>query len=237
MIKVFDEAGYRVVAPDLIGFGRSDKPTERRDYTYKRHVDWVYSAIHQLELHNVTLFCQNWGGLIGLRLVSESPDIFRRVVTANTFLPTGEEKPSNAFLEWRTQSQAVPAFPVGQFVNSACRSDLSDAVIAAYDAPFPDESYKAGVRQFPMLVPISTEDPEYLPNKHAWEVLKDFDKPWLTTFSDQDPITKNGDKIFQRGVKGAKGQPHTVIENAGHFLQEDKGVEVARVVVNFMRAS
>ena len=237
MIKVFTQEGYRVVAPDLIGFGRSDKPTGRRDHTYTRHVDWMHSAIGQMGLRDVTLFCQDWGGLIGLRVVGENPGLFRRVVTANTFLPTGAGTPSDAFLEWRKRSQAVPDFPVGQYVRDACRSALSDATVAAYDAPFPDESYKAGVRQLPMLVPLSTDDPEHLANKRAWQVLSSFDRPWLTAFSDEDPITRDGDKIFQARVKGAQGQRHVTIAGAGHFLQEDKGAEVARVVVDFMRTS
>jgi haloalkane dehalogenase len=235
MIKVFVAAGYRVIAPDLIGFGRSDKPTERNDHTYKRHVDWMAGAIAKLQLRNVTLFCQDWGGLIGLRLVGETPDLFSRVVTANTSLPTGAERQSPAYLEWRALSQSVPTFPVGQFVKGACHTELGDAVVAAYDAPFPDESYKAGVRQLPLLVPIAMDDPEYAANKRAWEVLENFDRPWLTIFSGQDPITRHGERIFQRRVKGAQGQPHVLIPDAGHFLQEDKGAEVARIVVEFMR--
>lgn len=237
MIKVFVENGLRVIAPDLAGFGRSDKPTELHDFSYKRHVDWMQSFIGQLDLRNVTLFCQDWGGLIGLRLVAEEPQRFRRVVTANTYLPTGEEKPNAAFLDWRARSQSMPVFPVGTLINGLCYHRLSDAVIAAYDAPFPDESYKAGVRQFPLLVPISTQDPEHLANKRAWAALETFDRPWLTAFSDQDPMTKNGDRAFQRRVLGAKGQPHTTVANAGHFLQEDEGAQVAQVVVEFIKSS
>ena len=152
---------------------------------------------------------------------------FRRVVTANTSLPTGEEKPSAAFLQWQERSQQMPVFPVGRLVSSFCAAPLSDAVIAAYDAPFPDESFKAGVRQMPLLVPTSTKDPEHLANKRAWDVLRNFDKPWLTAFSDMDPITRHGERVFQRRVKGASGRSHITIENAGHLLQEDKGPELA----------
>lgn len=237
MIRVFVAAGYRVVAPDLIGFGRSDKPTERHDHTYRRHVDWMRGIIAALRLRNVTLFCHDWGGLIGLRVVGENPGAFRRVVTANTSLPTGAERKSDAYLEWRALSQSVPEFPVGQLVKGGCHSELTDDVVAAYDAPFPDEAYKAGVRQLPMLVPISIDDPEHAANRRAWEVLANFDRPWLTLFSDQDAITRHGERIFQSRVKGAQGQPHALVAGAGHFLQEDKGVEVAQKVVEFMRGS
>jgi haloalkane dehalogenase len=234
MIRVFVEAGYRVIAPDLIGFGRSDKPTRRTDYTYQRHVDWIRSLVLQLGLDAMTLFCQDWGGLIGLRIVAEHAEKFRRVVTANTGLPTGGAVPSNEFLSWRKLSQEMPVFPVGSLVNQACVARLTDDVVAAYDAPFPDESYKAGARQFPVLVPASLDDPASEPNKHAWNALRAFERPWLTVFSDRDPLTRNGEQVFQRRIKGALGQPHVIIRDAGHFLQEDKGPEVAKVVVDFM---
>ena len=234
MIKVFVEAGFRVVAPDLIGFGRSDKPTRRTDYTYQRHVDWVRSLVLQLGLNNLTLFCQDWGGLIGLRIVAEHEDRFSRVVTANTGLPTGRTAPSEEFLSWRKLSQEMPILPIGSLVDQACVARLSDDVIAAYDAPFPEESYKAGARQFPMLVPASPDDPASEPNRRAWQALGAFERPWLTVFSDKDPITRKGEEIFQKRIKGALGQPHVIIKDAGHFLQEDKGPEVAKIVVDFM---
>ena len=237
MIKVFVEAGFRVIAPDLIGFGRSDKPTRRTDHTYQRHVDWLTSLVLQLGLGNTTLFCQDWGGLIGLRIVAEHEDRFRRVVTANTFLPTGDAAPGEDFLRWRQLSQDVPEFPIGRLIDGACVGRLSDDVIAAYDAPFPDESYKTGARHFPMLVPISTDDPASKPNKRAWQSLEAFERPWLTVFSDKDPLTRRGERIFQRRVKGAHGQPHVIVKDAGHFLQEDKGTEVARIVVDFIKGT
>lgn len=234
MIKVFVEAGFRVIAPDLIGFGRSDKPTSRTDYSYQRHVDWVRSLVLQLDLNNLTLFCQDWGGLIGLRIVAEHEERFSRVVTANTGLPTGRTAPSAEFLSWRKLSQELPILPIGSLVDRACVTRLSDDVVAAYDAPFPDESYKAGARQFPMLVPASADDPASESNRRAWQVLGAFERPWLTVFSDKDPITRKGEEIFQKRIKGALGQPHVIIKDAGHFLQEDKGPEVAKIVVDFM---
>jgi haloalkane dehalogenase len=235
MIKGFVEAGFRVIAPDLIGFGRSDKPTRRTDYTYQRHVDWVTSLVLQLRLDNLTLFCQDWGGLIGLRIVADHPDRFSRVVTANTGLPTGKTVLTELFLTWRKLSQEMPSFPVGGLVAQACVARLTDDVIAAYDAPFPDETYKEGARQFPLLVPLSPDEPEAQVNRRAWRVLSTFERPWLTVFSDKDPITRNGEQVFQQHIKGALGQPHVIIKDAGHFLQEEKGPEIARIVVDFMK--
>ena len=237
MIPVITAAGLRAVVPDLIGFGRSDKPTERTDYTYQRHVDWVRAWMHTIDLQGITLVCQDWGGLIGLRLVGEEPDRFARVVAANTFLPTGEGKPSDAFLAWQRYSQETPEFHVGGIIKGGCRTPLSQEVIDAYDAPFPDDTYKAGARQFPVLVPTSTEDPAVPANRKAWEGLAAFDKPFLTAFSDQDPVTAGAWRPLQERIPGAKGQAHTTIEGGGHFLQEDKGEELARVVVEFVQST
>jgi haloalkane dehalogenase len=237
MIPVFVAAGIRCVAPDLVGFGRSDKPTERSAYTYAAHVEWMRSALFDgLDLHDVTLVGQDWGGLIGLRLVGEHPDRFARVVAANTFLPIGDRPPSDAFLAWQRFSQETPEFPVGRIVNGGTTSVLSDDVIAAYDAPFPDERSKAGARQFPLLVPTRPDDPASDANRRAWETLHAWTKPFLTAFSDQDPITRGGDHAFQREVPGCAGQPHATIEGAGHFLQEDRGEELARVIVDWIAA-
>jgi haloalkane dehalogenase len=234
MIPRIAAAGNRVVAPDLVGFGRSDKPAAREDYTYQRHVDWVAAVLAGLDLRGVTLVCQDWGGLIGLRLVAEHPERFARVVAANTFLPTGDGKPGDAFLAWQKFSQEVPQLPVGRIVSGGCLSTLSPAVVAAYDAPFPDESYKAGARQFPLLVPIRPDDPASAPNRAAWSALEKWKKPFLTAFSDSDPVTAGGDRVLQARIPGAQGQPHTTIAGAGHFLQEDRGEELARVVVDFI---
>ena len=237
MVLVIVDAGFRAVAPDLIGFGRSDKPAQREDYTYQRHVDWMEAFLLALDLRGVTLVCQDWGGLIGLRLVTAHPDRFASVVAANTFVPTGDNPPGEAFMRWREFSQTVPDFPVGRIVKGGCVTELPPEVVAAYDAPFPDDRYKAGARQFPLLVPISPDDPAAAANRQAWEVLRRWDKPFLTAFADSDPITRGADRVLQSLIPGAKGQPHTTITGAGHFLQEDKGEELARVVVEFMAKS
>jgi haloalkane dehalogenase len=235
MIPIVAAAGHRVVAPDLIGFGRSDKPVRREDYTYQRHVDWTRGVLEGLDLRNITLVCQDWGGLIGLRLVAEHDDRFARVVAANTFLPTGDTPPGEAFKMWQQYSQETPNFHVGGIVKGGCATELAADVIAAYNAPFPDDRYKAGARQFPLLVPTSPDDPATIPNRRAWETLRQWRKPFLTAFSDSDPVTRGGDRIFQEQIPGCAGQPHTTIAGGGHFLQEDKGEELARVVVDFLR--
>jgi haloalkane dehalogenase len=238
MIPVLGAAGLRSIAPDLVGFGRSDKPAAREDYTYARHVEWMRALLFdELDLRGITLVCQDWGGLIGLRLVAEHPDRFARVVAANTFLPVGNTPAGEAFMNWRRFSQEVETFPTGFIINGGCTSTLSEAVIAAYDAPFPDETYKEGARQFPTLVPITPDDPASEANRAAWTVLDQFDKPFLTAFSDGDPITAGSDPILQARIPGAAGQPHTTIEGGGHFLQEDKGEDLARVVVGFVAAN
>jgi haloalkane dehalogenase len=236
MIPVLTAAGLRSIAPDLVGFGRSDKPTERTDYTYARHVEWMRAALFDaLDLRDVTLVGQDWGGLVGLRLVGEHPDRFARVVAANTFLPTGDAPPGDAFLAWQRFSQTVEQFPVGFIINTGCTTDLTEDLVAAYDAPFPDETFKAGARQFPMLVPTSSDDPAAAANRAAWAVLRAFDRPFLTAFSDEDAITRGGDRVFQRDEPGCAGQPHTTITGGGHFLQEDRGEELARVVATFVQ--
>ena len=237
MIPILVSAGHRVVAPDLVGFGRSDKPAARADYTYQCHVDWMRAVLTGLDLRGVTLVCQDWGGLIGLRLVAEHPERFARVVAANTFLPTGDRYPGPAFLAWRKFSQKVPEFPVGRIVRGGCVTELTPEVVAAYDAPFPEERYKAGARQFPLLVPVSPDDPAAKPNRAAWRVLEGWEKPFLTAFSDSDPITAGADRALQERIPGARGLPHTTIAGGGHFLQEDRGEELARVVIDFVAST
>ncbi len=237
MIPVLASAGLRAIAPDLIGFGRSDKPAARSDYTYQRHVDWMREVLLRLDLKGVTLVCQDWGGLIGLRLAAEHPERFSRIVAANTFLPTGDQRPPDAFFAWREFSQQVEEFPVGRIVASGCVNTLPPEIVAAYDAPFPDERFKAGARQFPMLVPVTPDDPASEPNRRAWQVLRRWEKPFLTAFSDSDPITAGGAELFQQLVPGTRGQPHATIEKAGHFLQEDQGERLAQVVVEFIRST
>ncbi len=218
----------------MVGFGRSDKPAKREDYTYERHVNWTTRFIQKLDLRGITLVCQDWGGVIGLRVAAEHPERFARIVAANTGLPTGEGPIGDAFMAWRKFSQETPTFPVGQIVQGGCANALAPEVVAAYDAPFPDERFKAGARQFPILVPIAPDDPAVPANRKAWEVLRRWEKPFLTAFSDGDPVTKGGELLLQSAIPGARNQPHTTIKGAGHFLQEDKGEELARVIVNFM---
>ncbi|MGZ4801711.1 MAG: haloalkane dehalogenase [Acidimicrobiia bacterium] len=237
MIPVITAAGYRAVAPDLVGFGRSDKPAAREDYTYQRHVDWMRAVLDGLDLRNITLFCQDWGGLLGLRLAAEEEERFARIVAANTVLPTGDTPPGEGFLNWQSFSQTTPDFAVGQIINFGTTTELTPEIIAAYDAPFPDDSYKAGARQFPMLVPITPDDPASAPNRAAWTVLEQWKKPFLTAFSDKDPVTAGGDRAFQAKVPGTAGQPHTTTTNAGHFLQEDRGPDLAGTVVDFIHAT
>ncbi len=237
MIPVITAAGCRAVAPDLVGFGRSDKPTERADYTYARHVDWIRAVLESLDLRDITLVCQDWGGLIGLRLAAEEEERFARIVAANTFLPTGDTPPGKGFLAWQSFSQTTPDFAIGQIINMGTTTDLPPEVIAAYDAPFPDDSYKAGARQFPMLVPTTPDDPASAANRAAWKVLEQWEQPFLTAFSDADPITKGGDAVFQARIPGAAGQAHTTTTGGGHFLQEDRGPELAQTVVSFIRTT
>jgi haloalkane dehalogenase len=235
MIPVIVNRGFRAIAPDLVGFGRSDKPSSRYDYTYARHVNWMSQLIFdKLKLSNITLVCQDWGGLIGLRLLSLNPDMFDRVVAANTGLPTGNEKMSEAFEAWKKFSQEVPQMPIGKIISGGCLSKLSEEVVAAYDAPFPDETFKEGARIFPSLVPTSPDDPAAADQAAAWEVLKSFNKPFMTAFSDGDPITKGGYRILQELIPGAKQVEHKTVEGGGHFLQEDKGEKLAEIVCDFI---
>jgi haloalkane dehalogenase len=235
MIPALVAAGHRVIAPDLVGFGRSDKPSEQSDYTFGRHVDWMAELLFdQLDLRDITFFGQDWGGLVGLRLVGAAPDRYARVVVGNTGLPTGDNPPNKAFLAWQNFSQTSPQFPIGMIVNGGCTTDLAPDVIAAYDAPFPDDTYKAGARIFPSLVPTSTDDPARADNLAAWEVLDRFERPFLCAFSDADPVSKGGERAFIGRVPGTAGQPHTTIEGGGHFLQEDRGPELAAVIIDFI---
>jgi haloalkane dehalogenase len=207
----------------------------RDDHTYERHVEWLRSLLFDhLDLTDVTLFAQDWGGLIGLRLVGEHPGRFARVAIANTALPVGDEPMSQAFLNWREASQTMPEFPSGGIVQSATVSTLAPDVVAAYDAPFPDSTFQAGARIMPVLVPIAPADPAAAANLAAWEVLRTFERPFLTLFSDRDPVTRGQDARFLAEVPGAAGQPHRTITDAGHFLQEDKGEEIARLLVEFV---
>jgi haloalkane dehalogenase len=238
MIPVLVAAGHRCVAPDLVGFGRSDKPSEPADYTYQRHVDWMSEAVFdRLDLERITFFGQDWGGLVGLRLLASQPDRYARVVVGNTGLPTGDIPPGEAFLNWQRFARETEAFPVGAIVSGGCVTKLSEEVVTAYDAPFPDDSYKAGARSFPSLVPTSPDDPAHDANVAAWEVLRRFDRPFLCAFSDSDPITRGGERQFIGHVAGTAGREHPKLVGAGHFLQEDQGPELAQIIVDFIAGS
>lgn len=237
MIPLLVAGGARVIAPDLVGFGKSDKPSEKSDYTYARHVAWMQEAIvDHLDLSDATFFGQDWGGLVGLRLVADNADRFARVVIGNTGLPTGEGSPSKAFMDWQKFSQESPVFPIGMILNGATLTELSEAETAAYDAPFPDETYKEGARIFPSLVPTSSEDPAVPANLAAWDVFKQWSKPFICCFSDSDPVTSGGDKPFRSLVPGAEGQPHTTVTDAHHFFQEDAAPQLSQIVLDAIAA-
>jgi haloalkane dehalogenase len=238
MIPILAAAGLRVIAPDLVGFGRSDKPAEVSEHSYARHVEWVRAlAFDVLDLHDVTLVGQDWGGLIGLRVAAENPDRFKRIVAANTGLPTGDVNMPEIWHRFRIAVQSAPTLDIGRFVAAGCVRGLSDAARAAYDAPFPDESYKTAARAMPGLVPYRPDDPASGANRAAWHRLAASPTPMLVAFSDSDPITGAMGPILQRTMVGAVGRKHPVIENAGHFLQEDAGPELAAAIVEFVRAT
>ena len=233
MIPILTAAGHRIIAPDLIGFGRSDKPAKQEDHTYKMHVDTIAELLEAIELENITLVCQDWGSLIGLRVAAENPDRFDRIVLANGALPTGDGPISPAFTNWR--NMAANFAKQGDFPIEMMAAQVGSAEIgAAYAAPFPDKRYEAGPLIMPLLVPISPDDPASEANRAAWEVFRKWEKPFLTAFSDGDPITRGGDALWREVVPGAKGQPHTTIKDAGHFLQEAQGEAFAKVVVDFI---
>ncbi|WP_018216145.1 haloalkane dehalogenase [Salinispora vitiensis] len=238
VIPVLAEAGLRAIAPDLIGFGRSDKPAERSEHSYARHVEWIRSfAFDKLDLTGVTLVGQDWGGLIGLRLVAEHPDRFARVVAANTGLPTGDQPMPELWWQFRRMVETAPELTVSRLVQSGCQSELTEAELAAYDAPFPDESYLAGARTMPTLVPTAPDDPASTANRAAWTELSRWERPFLVAFSDQDPITGGMAPVLRRTVPGAAGPDHPVIKGAGHFLQEDAGEQLGQVIAEFVRSA
>ena len=235
MIPVLVQAGCRVIAPDQVGFGRSDKPTRREDYTYANHVAWMSALIEQQGWQDMTFFGQDWGSLIGLRVVAGMPERFARIALGNAALPTGQETLPPVFRIWRAFAMYSPWFPIGRIVKTGCQKGLTDHEVAAYNAPFPGRAYRVGARVFPTLVPDGPNHPEGQVNARAWdEVFKQWHKPLVTLFSNRDPITKGGYKIWQDCVPGAQGQPHANIRGAGHFLQEDSGVEVAQALVQFI---
>lgn len=234
LIPILARAGHRALAPDLVGFGRSDKPTARSAYAYARHVQWMAEWIASNRLREITLVGQDWGSLIGLRLVGEHPHLFRRVVIANGFLPTGEGRLPLAFRLWQAFARWSPLFPVPAIVRAGCARKVSADVLAAYAAPFPDRRSKAGARVFPRLVPTSPGDPEAAANRRAWATLRTWEQPFLTVFGEKDPIFGGLDRILQERIPGAKGQPHRRLRGAGHMIQEDCGEELAEAIVQFI---
>ena len=237
MIPILVSAGMRVLVPDQVGFGRTDKPTKRSDYTYENHVQWMSAWLESVDAKDITLYCQDWGSLIGLRMVAEMPDRFARIALSNGGLPTGKEKIPKAFHIWRAFAMYSPWFPIGKIVRFGCAQGLSDEAVAAYDAPYPNSRYKVGARVFPTLVPIDPSDPAREANERAWDMYKAWAKPFITLFATRDPVTKGGERLWQKLVPGAANQNHTKIRGAGHFVQEDKGEEVAQALVEFMRAN
>ena len=234
MIPPLRDAGFRVVAPDLLGFGKSDKPASKNSYSFAGHVSWMRAFIEELQLTDITLFCQDWGSLIGLRVAAENEARFARIALGNGGLPTGDQEMPKVFRIWQNFARFSPWFPIGKIIQKGTITTLSDAVVAAYDAPFPSAKFKAGARAFPALVPTKPDDPASDANRAAWEIFRRWEKPFLTTFSNRDPITRGGESLWQDRVPGAKKIEHVKIRNAGHFLQEDKGPELADVLIRFV---
>jgi haloalkane dehalogenase len=237
MIPPLRDAGFRTIAPDLIGFGKSDKPTRKSDYSYVGHVAWMAGFVEALGLTDVTLFCQDWGSLIGLRVAAENEHRFRRIALGNGGMPTGDQDMPKAFKAWRAFARFSPWFPIGKVIQKGTVTHLPESVVRAYDAPFPSAKYKAGARAFPMLVPTTPNDPASAANRAAWDVFKAWEKPFLTTFSNRDPITRGGETLWQATVPGAANCAHVKIRNAGHFLQEDKGPELADALIQFIETT
>ena len=237
MLPVIAAAGHRAIAPDLIGCGRSDKPASTRDYSYEAHVAWMAAWIEANALTGITLVCQDWGSLIGLRLVAEHPGRFARVVVANGFLPTGDRPLPLAFKLWQAFARFSPLFPVRAIVRAGCARRVSREALRGYAAPFPSGKYKAAVRAFPRIVPSSPNDPAAPANRRAWELLREWRKPFLTAFGSGDPIFRGFDRILQQRIPGAAGQSHQLLRGAGHFIQEDAGPELAEIVVRFIASN
>ena len=225
--------GVRVVVPDLPGFGKSDKLSERSSYTYEKYVNWMETWMKDLELNNITLFGQDWGGLIGLRLVAENEDMFKNVVVSNTALPTGDISAGKAFEDWKNYAQTVENFHAGGIIKGGTVKGLDQYVIDAYNAPFPDDSYKEAARHFPMLVPVTPDNPSSQKNREAWEMLKNWNKPFLCVFSEQDQIFNGVDKAFTKLIPGCQNQPHKTIQG-GHFIQEDNPEECIEAILHVL---
>ncbi len=236
MIPGIAAAGHRAIAPDLVGFGRSDKPASVSDYSYQRHMDWTLDWLRQNDLNNITLFCQDWGSLIGLRLAAENPDRFSRIVVGNGFLPTADRRAPLPFRAWRAFARFTPVLPIGKLIQAGTAKPVSAEALRAYEAPFPSEAYKKGARAFPQLVPTEESDPAVAANRNAWKALGTWEKPFLTAFGKKDPILGWADRILQTHVPGAHGRDHVDIPDAGHFVQEDAGEELATIVNTLIAA-
>jgi haloalkane dehalogenase len=236
MIPRFAAAGHRVIAPDLIGFGKSDKLPRIADYSYQRHVDWLRAFLAALDLRRITLICQDWGSLLGLRILPLEEARFDRLVVANGFLPTAQRGVPLVFHLWKAFAVHSPWFPVGRIVRAGCARGLSPEAQAAYDAPFPSADYLAGARAFPRLVPVYSCNPAVPANRASWDALGRWTKPALTLFGDRDPIMRGADRVLQQQIPGMRGQPHDVLSNAGHFIQEDAGEELSDRVIAWMAA-
>ncbi len=238
MIPELVKAGFRVIAPDLVGFGKSDKPAKKSDYSYAAQIKWMQSWLEQINLKKVTMFCQDWGSLIGLRLAVANKERFKRIIVANGGLPAprvDSRPPPKKFLWWRKFSQTVPILPIGKIIQMGTYGTLSKSVIRAYKAPFPAEKYKAGARIFPSLVPISPDDAEAGNNAKAWEEFAQWNIPLLTAFSNKDGITRGGEIKFQKIALGAQNLVHPIVKDAGHFLQEEKPGELVEIILDFIR--
>jgi haloalkane dehalogenase len=234
MLPTLLAAGHRTVVPDLIGFGRSDKPTAREAYTYAGHVAWLNSFIEQLDLRDIVLFAQDWGGLLGLREAAEHPERFDRLVLANTFLPDGAPA-GEGFMQWQRASQEMAFLDAGKLLQRATLArELSDAEVDAYRAPFPSEEYMAGARQFPLLVPTGPDDPAVPANRAAWDVLERWERPVLTLWAPDDIVLGRMQGALVDRIPGAVGQPHRTFSPAGHFLQDDVGEELAEAIVDWL---
>ncbi len=235
------QRSLRLIVPDHIGCGKSDKLLERSDYSYEFYVDSIRQLITKLDLQHITLVCQDWGGPIGLRVFSEMPERFARIIATNTLLPNAEppprgvaDWPGNIIQQWVSYTQQASDMAIGQIIQGVCTQPLSTEVIAAYDAPFPDARYKQGMMNWPSLIPLDETRPGITENRRAWETLEKNQTPFLTAFSDKDPSTIGWENIFQKRVKGAQGQAHIKIHNAGHMVQEDKGEELANIIEQFI---